>query len=689
MHSSVLSYQIHGIRCQGCIGQIRKTLEPVMGSNFKLDLSSQALEIDGLNEGLLPEIESRIQKLGFQLIPQNESAVKSLTYQSQKIQMKRLAVAAACTGNIMMFAVPVYSGLVGELKNAFLWITFLLFLPVLFYSAQPFFKGGLATIKSRSINIDFLMSVAIILTSSLSFYHLLIGQDDVYFDSTSGFIFLILVTRYMMDKTRVELLRPVFINELLPAQGFLNEAGEILQSEMIKAGDMILLQPKQILAFDAQCAQATTFDSSFIDGESIPKVYAANSELPSGLKLIGEPILVKALTSIKESRLSQFLKNLSKPDLFGSSSVQMANIWAERLMVTVLLLASTLLVSGFWLGFDDLLRRVTALLVIACPCALAFATPVTLGNFMRKALKKGIFIRNSSALTELYKIKNIFIDKTGTLTTENLKFKSQNPPAIDIMYQKIILGLESRSVHPVAFAFRGSWSNVTPCEITNLSEKIGCGVRGEWNGSHFEIRSLEESVHSNDYAVGFYKNDQLIAEFYFENELKPEAIHFMQDLKRFKADIFILSGDQRSRVESVAKILNIPEKNIYSEVFPEEKAKIVAQYNPSMMIGDGVNDALAFQQARIGVSVRGAIDNQINLAHVSVANSDLRSVSEFFNLAQSCQSILKRNFILALSYNSIGAGLAIMGYVTPLWAAIAMPISSTIILVSTLLGAKK
>lgn len=635
-------------------------------------------------------IRERLKRLGFGLSPEDEATSKALLNVQQKKDLKRLAVAGAMVGNMMLFIVPVYAGLQGPLRQKFLWISFFLFIPVLFYSAAPIWQGLWLDVKNQTLSIDSLIGFAAGTTSLISFYHLIQGSDQVYFDSTASFLFLILLTRQLMDFSRTRFLKPLFLGELLQSTVFSKSNGDRISAEQVRAGDQVLLAADQVLPFDAVClSPSALFSSSYIDGESLPKVYGYGQALRSGLKSLQNDVLVRSENPMEESQLSQFLRKLNQNHLNQSASIQSADRLASRLMLFVVMTAVLVFFSGIWIGFEDSLQRSLALLVIACPCALAFAAPLTVGSFIRQMTEKGIFVKDARVFESLQKARTYFFDKTGTVTETRMVVSSTAPSLLPVVYQQIIVTLEKDSVHPVAFALREKWIGGGYLDgVTEVQEVPGQGVRGLYEGSLYELRKLPEGSHVADYAVGFFRDDQLIVEIYFECPLRPQSKEVIETLLREKKQVFLLSGDQRSRVLDVGRRLGIGPEHCFSEVFPEEKENILSRFSNAVMVGDGVNDALAFKKASVGISLQGDLSCHQNLAHVSIASSRIDLLLELLLAAKNCQRTLRRNYSLALVYNFAGATLAILGLIGPLAAALAMPLSSFLILLSTLWGVR-
>lgn len=684
-------FTVLGTRCPACLRKIQAKLDDMKGLNQSyLDFSSNSIIVDPLDLSKVSEISSAVQKLGFSITPENENTLNHINSVQKKDQIKRLGIAGAMVGNMMLFVVPVYGGLQGPLRNAFLWVSFFLFIPILFYSARPVLRGAWFDFKAKNISVDILISFTAVTITAISLINLLRQSDAVYFDSTASFLFLILVTRYFMEESRIQLLKPIFSDELLPQCSYFLSSGEEIDKSEIQPEHRLSLSSGQWIPVDGVLeAGHGLFSSSYIDGESEPKVFGLNQALRSGLKLVHGKITVRVLTSVRDSQFSKFLQSLNHGQLNNSSSIKSADRLAARLMLVVSLTSILVFISGIWIGFETSIERALALLVIACPCALAFAAPVTVGTFMRKSVLKGIFIKDSSVFEKIKNAQNFFFDKTGTLTDLRMSLKSVSDQSLDLFHQQIILALESNSEHPVAFAIRSAWTDIRAnLNLTGIVETPGVGVSGYLGDDLYELKKFDESSHSSDYAIGFFKNSELISELYFENQIRPESFEIINLLKKMGKNIYILSGDRRDRVQQVGRALGLPAIHCFSEVFPEEKEKIISRFSDTVMVGDGINDSLAFKASSVGISVLGEVDAHANVAHVSIAGSGVGQIPQLISFSEKCVRTLNRNYKIALLYNVVGGLMAISGFINPFIAAVAMPLSSSILIISTYRGVR-
>jgi Cu2+-exporting ATPase/Cu+-exporting ATPase len=361
---------------------------------------------------------------------------------------------------------------------------------------------------------------------------------------------------------------------------------------------------------------------------------------------------------------------------------------AQKLIITVFATAILFFAIYSFVDFSEAFNRSLALLVLACPCALAFGSPLTYGLALKKAQRSGILIKNPTSLERILKVKNVFFDKTGTLTEGNLSLSHTEPMVIPAELQKIILSLEAGSYHPVAFAIRKAWTTAEFLPVADFQENLGVGIRGQVLGQTYEIKSVGESTHESELAVEVKKDGQFIARLYFTDALRVDSNQAIQELKQKDLSCYILSGDKKSRVLEIARQVGIVPAHAYCELYPEDKQAFVQKLTPSCMIGDGANDSLSLQSADVGIAVKGSVDLSLRHADVYLTRGGLSPFLEFIQLAEITQATLYRNLTLSLVYNLAGGLLALMGFISPMMAAILMPLSSLLVILSSLWGFK-
>lgn len=690
-----LQLYIQGIHCSSCVHLLEKL--PQFNTEVleaRVDFGKSTLFVKLIETASLAKLSQSIQELGYR--PTFLTAQKNLHDEFAKenrTALKRLVVAGAAAGNMMLFVVPVYAGLRGPWAHTFNWISFFLFLPVLLYSAVPFYRGAWSALKHRSISVDLPITVALLSSSALSLVNLIQGKEQIYFDSTASFVFLILAARYLLKRTQQNYLAPSHLQSFVSEDSYdvlTENQWSKLPVSLLEAGATLRLKRGQILPCDATLLNThALINTSLYNGESLPQNFTLGMSVLSGSQLLSDTAEFKIEKNQDQSLLGRLLSELEQGLYKKSHFLSLTDRLSQYLILTVIILAAGFFIIYSQIDFNEAFNRSLALIVLACPCALAFGTPLTFGMALKKAQKFGILVKDSQALEKVSALETIFFDKTGTLTKGQLALTYTEPAELSEEVQKRILALEGHSFHPIAFAIRKSWAHIDQLpKAKKVKEIFGQGLQGKIQDIQCEIRTLSDSLHDEDLAVGYFENQQLIARLFFKDELREEAPDVLESLRKRGLQFQLLTGDQHNRALAIAKACGIDENQVHASLFPEDKAKRIAQKNNSCMIGDGFNDSLALQAADVGILMKGSAS--LNQAHADIyfIRSGLTPLLDLLRIADTGKKVLKRNLTLSLVYNIVGAILALLGFIDPLLAALLMPMSSFAIILSTWWGFK-
>lgn len=694
MGESDYIFYAEGMHCSSCVHLLERLPSYCDSvSAARVDFAQSAVRVSLQQAGSLAKVAVTIKSLGYEpfLLAPEDRGLSQQKAENRKA-LRRIAVAGFCAGNTMLFVVPIYAGLAGSMKDIFNWISFLLFLPVLLYSAQSFYKGALTSLKYRVISVDLPIAVALTAGFVFSLLNLIRGDGAIYFDSTASFLFLILCARYLLKSVQKNHLASPTLKNSLTRQKYLRlkslSARETIPFSEVKMADVLAIAPGQALPSDCQLlSENALLDLSLFNGESLPKHFTKGMTLLGGTKNLQEEILVKVQLPFNESKIGAFCQQLDQSVATKNSFMNLTDFLAQRLIVSVFALALVFFALYSAVDVSEAFNRSLALIVLACPCALAFGAPLTYGFALRKAIKLGIFVKDPNTFEKILKIKNIFFDKTGTLTEGQLKLTHTEPQALSPEIRSVILSLESHSYHPIAFALRAAWNEMTgSLNVASVKEILGYGIIGEVNGNSYELRTLGESSHEEEVAVELLENKIRIACLYFADALRTESRDTIETLRQEGLSCFILSGDRGVRCLSVGKECAIEPRNIFSELFPEDKKRILSQHADTCMLGDGANDALSLQAADVGIAVKGSVDLSLTHSDVYFTKGGLTPFLELRAIAANTRKILYRNLSISLVYNVVGAALALSGFINPMMAAILMPISSAAVVLSSLWG---
>ncbi len=676
---SVLEICFHaeGLHCSSCVHLLERL--PEFDSQIlesRVHFGESTVHVRVIPGASWANVAAIIDELGYHptAILASEKLLEKQKQENRKSLM-RIGVAGACTGNMMLFVIPVYAGLAGTWAVFFNWMSFFLFLPILLFSALPFYQGAWNFLKYRIVNVDLPIAVAMLTGFSVSTYNLIRGEGPVYYDSTAGFLFLILSSRYLLKRIQQKYLSGDYLLESIQNRHDLSPGDNvtIFQGEKIPA-DGVLLSPQ------------AEIDMSLFNGESLPQCFRQGMSLYAGSILLSPKIILQVEKTSLDTRLGKLLQQLRSDSIQKSQFISLTDKLAQILIVSVSLIA--LLFFLFYSAVDTnaALERALSLVVIACPCALAFGTPLAYGLSLRKAQKCGILIRNSDVFEKLQHMENIFFDKTGTLTEGRLKLALVDGE-LTSEDKKTLLALETQSSHPIAFALRRAWSSLQELpEVLDRREILGEGVSGLIHGTRHSLTRSQE-LNILDYITVEYRIDgRLTAHLFFEDPVRHESKEILKKLSNYQ--LHILSGDKTPRVLKVASLCNIPKAHAHSEISPEEKLKQIQSSKHSCMIGDGANDSLALKAADIGIAVKGSVDLSLMSADVYFTRGGLQPFLDLLQIAKAARKTVYRNLIISLAYNGLGGALALGGYINPMIAALLMPASSVLIIISSLRGTR-
>lgn len=680
---------VGGIRCEKCIRKLEGLVESTPGLRrlrveFGKKLVHVELEPDTLSFSRIAEI---IEAQGFEPIPigREEEFVKAENAENRR-NLIRLAVAGACAGNIMTFAFATYFG--GD-AVLFSWLSFFLYLPVVSYVAWPFYVGAWRALLSKQVSIDLPMAVASLAGFAFSTVELIRSNvNNIYFDSLSGFLFLILVARQVQRSLQRKFLRPEELTEGMKLDRVRvqsNNAWSWRPLKELRKKDRFRLESAETVPADAQLlSQYAQFSLAWLTGESKSKTFLRGGLVPAGSRLLSKEAEFETITALRETEFGQILEQAQKFSLDKNPVVLASDRWAQWLVTSVFSVAAIFLVLYWSVSPEEAIRRALALIVLACPCAMAFGTPLALAVTLRKARSAGLIVNDAGVFDAICSVRKVFFDKTGTLTDTELTLR--NVHEVPEVQRPIILALENQSFHPIAFGFRKAFSHVEPGSLDDLREIPGVGVSGRVDGRIYELRALPRDA--NGVSCGLFENGRCLNEFYFDAALKPGAKVAISTLRAMGKELALLSGDNALSVAAFAQQLGFKENEIHSNLSPEAKASVIARAPAAMMIGDGANDSLALMKASVGVATSGGVSAALKSAKVFLANPSLEGVLTLFKISHEARSLIRQNLMISAAYNLVGGTLALLGFINPFVAAVLMPISSGFILFSTWLRSR-
>ncbi len=711
-----IEFYLDGVHCVACAWLIEKVLMEKEGAAFaQLDLGKRVVEIIfDPSRVSLSKLARALDRLGYMPHPlAGESASEAARKESRRYAA-RLGVAAACAGNIMLLAVSLYagefSGIDSGYASLFRWISLGLAIPALTYSAWPFYRGAWAGLKHGRLHMDLPISLGIVAAFAVSLIATLLDRGEVYFDSVSMLIALLLAGRFLLMRAgqwasgSAESLLQL---EAKTARRVVDNIDEEVSLSDINAGDTLRVLPGETVPVDGVvCGERAWVSQAHLTGEAKPILLDTGDTIYAGAKVMESPVLVLT-TAVGETtrihRLAEFMRESSHR---RAPIVNIADRIAGYFTGIVILLA---VITGVVWSFVDPSRALwnaAAMLIVTCPCALGLATPIALAMAMGRAARKGIFIKGADGVERLAGVNHVILDKTGTLTYGIPQLRSKcfvrgisEFEAANILSEVAALERQSGQVYSSAF------QDITysQSEISEFRSISGSGIEGRINNNFYRVGSkafavdggaldsdlarfadsMAKAGHARCYVQ---RNDEIVAALGFEDSPHTEAAGSVRTLKHLGLELEILSGDSQASVGAIARELNI--QHYRGDSTPEAKFDRVNELESSgvrvAMVGDGVNDSAALSRATVGISAANAADIAREAADVFISARGPQAISDALKLSRRSMKIVRLNIGIGIAYNIVGAALALMGMVSPLTAAVLMPVSSlTVLIIAT------
>lgn len=696
-HSSILAHErplaatrftVPGMRCAGCIAKIERELPNtpgIIGARANFSAKRVAIEHDpALDEAVL---EAALRALGFeaQRVADNPLGQDA----AEKKQLTRaLGVAGFGMMNVMLLSVSIWSGADGATKQLFHWLSALIALPVIAYSGRPFFASAWMALSHRRTNMDVPISIGVILATGLSIYETITGGDHAYFESAVMLLFFLLAGRALDAEMRTR--TRAGIGALLGRMGKsasvigADGATRRMDSQALEPGMLVLLAAGEAMAADGVVEGGTSaLDNAMLTGESVPEPVTAGSTVHAGAINLGSPIRVRLTRVAEDTALAEIARLMDEAGQSRSHYVRIADR-ASRLYAPVVHALAALAFVGWMIagaGWHQSLVIAIAVLIITCPCAMGLAVPAAQVVASGALLRRGLLVKDGSALERLAECDIALFDKTGTLT---LGEPRPDITALDSEARSVALGLAQSSRHPLSKGLAASLlrEGVTPAAIANIREVSGEGLTGEWHGLPVALERPDNAGSTLAARLRIGADSRIIT---FADPLRSDAADTVQALAGWGIEASILSGDRAAPVGEVAAQLGM---KAHAEASPQAKLAALEALKAAgrrpLMVGDGLNDGPALAAAHASIAPGTASDASQQAADAVFIGEKLMSVALAIRVARRTMTIVRENFAFSIAYNVLAVPLALLGYVTPLIAAIAMSLSSLVVVANSL-----
>ncbi|TZF85633.1 HAD-IC family P-type ATPase (plasmid) [Pedobacter sp. BS3] len=699
---TVVTFYIPAIHCSSCIWlleHLHKLNASVVHS--RIDFLKKELSVTFRHEGLsLRQLAELLVSVGYEPLISLQDVVKEKKGSVNRQLIMKIAVAGFCMGNVMLFSFPEYLGLSAveqQFKQLFSWLNLAFAIPVTFYCGRDFFVSAWAGLKNRLINLDVPLALIIAILFLRTAFEIITQTGPGFTDTLSGLVFLLLMGRWVKQRTYQHLSFERDYRSYFPVAVTVirdNEEKPVAVSELA-VGDRILIRNNEIVPADSILMKGDGFlDFSFVTGESMPVQKVLGEIIYAGGRQMGEAVEMEVVKPVSQSYLTRLWNN----EAFKTPENKIRNFndsIARYFSAVVLALA--VCAALYWIKMDDTGKAwaaFTAVLIVACPCVLALSTPFTLSAVLGVFDRHRFYLKNTDMAEQLARINTLVFDKTGTITS---------PGSADLSFsghlsgynQALIASLMRNSIHPLSREIIRWLGNSAKGEITDYLETPGKGISGIVNGHEVLIGSASFvcPVPSDTMAssvVHVKIDNEYLGFFKLKQQLRTGLKDVIPALAR-KVSFHVISGDNNSDRPLLARLFPASTPLSFMQS-PQDKLEYIrglqATKHKVMMLGDGLNDAGALKQSDMGVAVTDDINNFSPACDAILDGAALHKLPQFIALAKDAVKTIKMSFVIAGSYNLIGIYFAVQGVLSPLTAAVLMPLSTVTIITFTTLATR-
>ena len=706
---------VEGIHCAACVWLIERAMLRIPGvDSAYVNLASKRLRLRWDNQRInLSSLLSALGKIGYSATPYDPDSAEGAMRRANRSLLFRLFFAGFTMMNMMWISIAMYSGASdGEFRNFFHILGFALATPTLLYSGYPFYRGALGGLRAGRLTMDLPIALGLTVTYFYSLYVTLSGSKvgEVYFDTVTNLIFVILVGRYLEGMFRHQAVSATNrLMELQPRVAIVlhGEKEEITPIRGVKAGERVLVKPGYKVPVDGVVVHGhSAVDESMLSGESIPVNKSVSDKVAAGTLNGSGAIIVEVVATLQDTVLAKIIRLVEEAQSSKAPIQRLSDTIVPWFVLATLLFSFTTFLWWSPLSAEIAFMAATSVLIITCPCALGMATPMSIAVASGLAAQHGILVKNGLVLETLSKVTHFVFDKTGTLTEGKMRV-SQVLTSDNVQMEAVMsfaAAVERYAEHGVAMAIvqeadqqKIRYRNL---DVSEFQVVPGMGVSARISGLpiflgsakwllHNQIEldaqlcarsaALEQQVMTSVHCAIAGKH---VAVLILADKLRADARAMVDALRAQGIGMTLLSGDRRAVAEAVATQLG--GMDVIAEVLPQDKDRVIQQLQQRgeivAMVGDGINDAPALIRADVGIALGSGTDVSVESADIVLMHNELDKVRLAVLLSRHTLRTIKQNIGISLVYNMIMVPLAMMAKITPLVAAITMPISSLVVI---------
>lgn len=687
--------------CANCALTISKYLEKEGNKNVKVNpVNGEVIFETVTGNSNLKKLQKGIRDLGYEVVQEQESGSAPAKEPINKF-LKYVLFTAPFTLLLLLHMAH------GWLQWHWLmnpWVQLALCLPVYTVGMSYFGRSAINSLRNGLPNMNVLIALGATAAFVYSLYGTLTGQAEQYlfYETAATIITLVFLGNYMEEASIQHTQRAlkslarsqkVMANMIAFDDKYQEQIFQV-ENTALRVGDLILIKSGEQVPADCKILWGdATVDESLLTGESLPITKTQKDMLLGGSLLVDGTVKAQVTAAAANSTLSNIVNLVKQAQGEKPPVQQMADkISAIFVPVVIGIALVTLVVNWFILHeFTPALMRSIAVLVIACPCAMGLATPAAIAVGLGRAAKTGVLFRNARSLELFKNITQVVFDKTGTLTTGKFeldRYTVTHPEVDDVTFRRIAFSLEKYSNHPIALCIAQNWRTKDEIRWSSMEEVKGLGMKAtDREGNTYIAGSYKAAAHAtadDTHNVYILRNNELLGWIDVKDELRPEAMQVVQYLKSKNIRTVLLSGDRKAKCDIIAQQLGIDE--VIAEQTPQQKLETIARLNsqaPTIMVGDGINDAPALAKATIGISLSEATQVAMQTADVVLMHKGLKNLPLSLGLGRHTYITIKQNLFWAFFYNIVAIPVAAFGLLTPTFGALVMGFSDVVLAVNS------
>ena len=676
------------IHCAACISAVEEVLNAYPGvHNARVNLTMKRASIEASPDVMPDALVRAVGAIGYEAHELDAGTLSATTTdKAGRDLLMRLAVAGFAAMNVMLLSVSVWSGAADATRDMFHWISALITMPVIVFSGQPFYRNAWAALRHGRLNMDVPITLAILLAVITSLWETSLSGAHAYFDAALALTFFLLAGRYLDYRTRaIARSAAEELAALEVPRAFLLVEGQETQVPVaqLAVGDLIRLRPGGRLPVDGVIVEGQTeLDRAMLTGETVPVFAGPGQAVCAGEVNLTGVLTVRATAVGQDTSLHRMADLVAIAESGRSRYTSLAD-QAAKLYAPGVHILSGLSFLGWYLYTWDLrtaLNIAAAVLIITCPCALGLAVPAVTTAASGRLFRRGMLIKDATALERLAQVDTVVFDKTGTLTQGTPVLTNLQAHPAEAM--AIAMALAAGSAHPLSQAIvrAGAAAGLVPAHVHALQERPGYGTMGQWQGQSVRLgRAAWVGAQAGAQTSAWLQiGSAAPLQLTFADNLRAGAAQAVADLQEQGCNVIMISGDATPAVAALAAELGITDWQ--AEALPAEKVARIAALSAAghkvLMVGDGLNDTAALSAAHASISPASALDAARVASDIVLLGADLAPIAQAVQTARAATRRIRENFTVATVYNVIAVPLAVAGLCSPLIAALAMSLSS-------------